>query len=399
MLGLKCGVDFKVDTILCKDVKDFILNVNKNNKNYFAKLTNGSVVTKNNTRILYDALLSDTNEFILDDNIKKKFPIMDGDDWKSIKQYMDSKLNKSNEDSVYKNFKQVFENKIINSINDISKLEPDKDKDYDNKKKTIENLRFYSNIDAKFNYLSNYESYKNECVKVIKLYYSAYLSILKKMLGSSFNDLLKSTDIRGDLYRYLNNYYKDNEPSTGYYSIIKKFNNNIKTVVTTNYTSICDRILGKKCIHIHGSMLEFEKLKTKEIKNINEFNDYDDIIFPYILIQSGIKPIIHPKQIKFLYDAYKSLSSSKYVIVLGYTFSCDDEHIINMFREILKKNNVRLVYLKYVEKDDNKESEKIKEVENGKLKKMFNCDDNKIIIEILRNIDDFEEILEIYKNK
>lgn len=211
------------------------------------------------------------------------------------------------------------------------------------------------------------------------------------MLGSSFNDLLKRTDIRGNLYRYLNNYYKDNEPSTGYYSIIKKFNNNIKTVVTTNYTSICDRILGKKCIHIHGSMLEFENLKTKEIKKINKFND-NDIIFPYILIQSGIKAIIHPQQIKFLYDAYKSLSSSKYVIVLGYTFSCDDEHIINMFREILKKNNVRLVYLKYVEKDDNKESKKIKEVENGKLKKMFNCDDNKIIIQILRNIDDFVEI-------
>ena len=137
--GMPSGADFKVDTILCKDVKDFILNVNKNNKNYFAKLTNGSVVTKNNTRILYDALLSDTNEFNFDDNIKENFPIMDADDWKSIKQYMDSKLNKSNEESVYKKFKQVFENKIINSINDISKLEPDKDKDkdYDNKKKQL----------------------------------------------------------------------------------------------------------------------------------------------------------------------------------------------------------------------------------------------------------------------
>ena len=121
--------------------------------------------------------------------------------------------------------------------------------------------------------------------------------------------------------------------------------------------------------------------------------------FPLYTDSKWYKPIINPTQMEIYVNAYKQLDNPDYILVLGYSFCNDDEHIINMFREILKKNNVRLVYLKYVEKDDNKESEKIKEVENGKLKKMFNCDDNKIIIEILRNIDDFKEILETYKNK
>lgn len=98
-------------------------------------------------------------------------------------------------------------------------------------------------------------------------------------------------------------------------------------------------------------------------------------------------------------NAYEQLVSADYILVLGYSFCNDDEHIINMFREVLKENNIRLVYLKYVEKDDNRKSEEIKMEENDKLKKMFNCDDTKIIVEILRNIDDFKEILEEYKNK
>lgn len=102
---------------------------------------------------------------------------------------------------------------------------------------------------------------------------------------------------------------------------------------------------------------------------------------------------------KIYVNAYEQLDSADYILVLGYSFCNDDEHIINMFREILKKDNVRLVYLKNVEKDDNRKSEEIKEVEKGKLKKMFNCDVKKIIVELLRNVDDFKEILETYKNK
>ena len=383
------GAKFKSETILCKNTVPFIENMNSlNGTVYEKKFRNGAFIRSNSTNILYQSYKE------LSDNRKKEMKkLLDEGENNVLDKYVlyrESKKEYTDKEkkSIKDDFLNLFIKKVYNPI-----------KTGENPK-IIEFLSFYSSIDSDFNYLRLPEIYINECCNVIKLYYSAYLSILSKLVGNDvITKLQNEKDIRSKLLEeYKNGIEKVKERKSTYYSILKEVDY-IDSIVTTNYTTIIDELFENQTIyHLHGKMLDFENLYTKEIKELNDFKK-EDIIFPYILIQSGIKPIINPKQMKIYVNAYEQLVSADYILVLGYSFCNDDEHIINMFREVLKENNIRLVYLKYVEKDDNRKSEEIKMEENDKLKKMFNCDDTKIIVEILRNIDDFKEILEEYKNK
>lgn len=384
------GPKFKSETILCKNTVPFIENMNSlNGTAYEKKFRNGAFIRSNSTNILYQSYKE-----LSDDRKKEMKKLLDEGENNALDKYVlyrESKKEYTDKEkkSIKDDFSNLFIKKVYNPV-----------KSGENPK-IIEFLSFYSSIDSDFNYLRLPDTYINECCNVIKLYYSAYLSILSKLVG---NDVIfklqnEKEDIRSKLLEeYKNGIEKVKERESTYYSIIKEVDY-IDTIVTTNYTTIIDELFeNQEIYHLHGTMLDFENLYTRKIKKLDEFNK-EDIIFPYILIQSGIKPIINPKQMEIYVNAYKQLDSADYILVLGYSFCNDDEHIINMFRELLKKDNVRLVYLKYVEKNDNRESKKIKKEENGKLKKMFNCDGKKTIVELLRNIDDFEEILETYKNK
>lgn len=256
------GAKFKSETILCKNTVPFIENMNSlNGTVYEKKFRNGAFIRSNSTNILYQSYKE------LSDNRKKEMKkLLDEEENNVLNKYVsyrESKKEYTDEEkkSIKSDFANLFIKRVYNPI-----------KSGENPK-IIEFLSFYSSIDSDFNYLRLSDTYINECCNVIKLYYSAYLSILSKLVGNDvIFKLQNEKDIRSKLLEeYKNGIEKVKERKSTYYSILKEVDY-IDSIVTTNYTTIIDELFDNKEIyHLHGMMLDFENLYTKEIKKLDEF--------------------------------------------------------------------------------------------------------------------------------
>ncbi|OLA09607.1 MAG: hypothetical protein BHW12_03945 [Coprobacillus sp. 28_7] len=363
---LPSGPTFKKNIILSKNAKSVFELLNK--KTF--KIIDGILLRYNANSTLYQTLTETQNNeikctSIFNDNV--------------IKNYMNYKKNNTNEDKnkISKKFQNLFKRNIYDALKN-NKTENEILKFY------LENLSFCSYVDSLFNYLRDYNMYPKECSRVVKLYFSAFLSIVSKLgVDDDFIDENKNNDILTNRMK-LNNLINDsinkiidkeqkernsrqkkcNDNDLNYYVIIKdliseiqKEKANKKNIyfITTNYTEICQRVINinnDDIAYVHGKLDLFENLDTKEIKHITEFNE-NDIIFPYLMIQSGIKPIISPYQLNEWFKAICFVNKSKYVVLIGYGINSDDEHITNVLRYYVKDRKILIfIYSKYDEDKD-----------------------------------------------
>lgn len=249
----------------------------------------------------------------------------------------------------------------------------------------------YSYIDSLFNYLRTPNKYKTETAKVMKLYYSAFNSVFTKLgIQLDSNDIMENRRKLQDglkdtkLFEKLENWSAEKL----YYRIIKKYKTELGKifdvdVITTNYTPFAEQIIEleeKDIAYVHGKLMWFEDVETKEVKNISEFKE-DRIIFPFIFVQSGIKPVVSPIQIKEYAKSVNFLENAEYIIVLGYGINSDDEHIVNMLRDCKGKEK-KIIYLNH------NKGEEVEVKEN--LEKLLGKESN---LEI-RGTDELEKVLE-----
>lgn len=131
-----------------------------------------------------------------------------------------------------------------------------------------------------------------------------------------------------------------------YYNIIK--NREIR-VVTMNYTTLCEGISGlcdDKVAHVHGKFGWFESAKKLQVFDIEKEELPEEILFPYIFIQSGVKPVVDEKQ---LYEYAKMLNffhESQVLLIVGYRINYDDNHINSLIRSFMKEGK-KLVFFDY----------------------------------------------------
>ncbi len=387
--GMCNGNDFKRDTILCVGAADFLKNFNNNNER-FNKVTNSKFIRSDSTNILYQSCKelndSDLNDF--------KSLIGSNEDRNTIEDYAKYRKgefggdeNKTKRNTIKEKFKILYKEKVYNPI--AAGKTPE----------ILKYLSFYSTIDSDFNYLRLPDIYVNECNNVMKLYFSAYLSILKNIVSKRcYKDIVKkggTINKKDFIEKYEEKIKEIADPTKdSYYKTIKENINSINCIVTTNYTTILDSIINdsEKCIHIHGEMNKFEDLYSKQILNGEDLTE-DSIVFPYIAIQSGVKPVINEYQIERYHKAFDELKKSKIIIVLGYSFSSDDEHIISFFKSLLKGGKHKIYYLYYV-KDVNNESDKVfTEEATKKLTSIFAELSEKIEVKILSGHKSFKEHL------
>ena len=229
--------------------------------------------------------------------------------------------------------------------------------------KLIKVIKFYTQVDEEFNYLRLPEKYTDKCAKIMCYYFSVLVAIYEiqaeKIKGNTClekrNFLL--TEIEKEEMNRLKLENKDR-----YYNILEnclKYKNSDVSVkiVTTNYTGIVSKILkkylndGEDIFHIHGKYDLFENLNTKEIDEITNFEE-NDIIFPFLLMPSGVKPIINLKEIKMIEKGLEALSDSDIVVILGYSLKNEDEYILNTIRKRIKLNKTTFIfeYMNSVEK-------------------------------------------------
>lgn len=175
---------------------------------------------------------------------------------------------------------------------------------------------------------------------VVACYARAYLLLTGEMVKKTEKQALTKKDYCDMLENPLKYYekWKNIHSKDSYYEIIKncsKAGNNV-SVVTTNYTPICEDVTGIKDIaYVNGRLNWFEspyELKVYDITQESQKPAKDDIWFPYIFIQSGVKPIIEEKQITEYGKMIKYLNRAETIIIVGYRINADDNHINSFLR-------------------------------------------------------------------
>lgn len=419
-IGMSSGAEFQRKTILAKDAKTIANFLNNN-----LDIDSRSFLSWNSSSSLYQTIKRTNNTYKFNDDYQKiindYLDYKDEIDEKNKKDEIDEKKLKEKRKLITDKFLELYRTEIYDKLENY-KSEKNVN-EYSILEWFLENGCFYSFADSLFNYLSNPEMYKKEVSKVIKLYYSAYsciLSDLNKKSNDKFEnfELIKEfknnnnnnqeddlCEIRKQFVKHIHKLqkniiynYKQSEKEIYYKIISKKFENKLNdvNVVTTNYTNFSQKIIGLKdenIAYVHGKLDLFESLKSKHVGPIDEFSA-DEVIIPFIFVQSGIKPVINTRQIKELAKAVDMILESEYLIVLGYGLNFDDEHIVNFLRERIR-NRKKIIYFIYCDKENKMN------IEKSKINKLL-VNENKDLIEyhLLSNTNssnDFKEILDKLK--
>lgn len=197
---------------------------------------------------------------------------------------------------------------------------------------------------------------------VLAYYTRAYLEIVRGLLQGNdemeyYKQILENPDgIVKKIEKSLSTDQRFHQ-NCSYYSILKKYNNHCK-VITTNYTPICEEItdVDKDDIaYVHGKIGWFESAYRRKVYDVNHCDEKlpdDDLLFPYLFIQSGIKPVIEEKQIKEYGKAIQFLEDTERIIVVGYRINADDNHLNAMLSSAIRRKNKTFCYLDFDDKSE-----------------------------------------------
>lgn len=190
---------------------------------------------------------------------------------------------------------------------------------------------------------------------VVACYARAYLLLTGEMVKKTENRNLAPKDYFDMLKNPLKYYRKWSDIQSkkeSYYDVIKNCGDGINdiSVITTNYTPICENITGIKDIaYVNGRLNWFEsayELKVYDIIGEAERPRNGDIWFPYIFIQSGVKPIIEEKQITEYAKMMNYIKQAETIIIVGYRINADDNHINSFLRSAVLSNK-KVFYLNH----------------------------------------------------
>lgn len=147
------------------------------------------------------------------------------------------------------------------------------------------------------------------------------------------------------------NYAEIDNKEGNYYSVIcKEYPES--SVLTTNYTPFVAHYFDKRNVYLSGRVSEFEYPTKNLVKDIvrEGIEEDEDIcfVFPFLMTQAPIKPIITPKQIEEYYTAIQILAKTDVLVIIGYSLGEADNHINAILRDYMIKGTKRLIYCDYV---------------------------------------------------
>ncbi len=230
--------------------------------------------------------------------------------------------------------------------------------------------------------------------KLLNFYWSAFFSIATPITDSLYDGKRSYEENKYEYtLEHLNDvisvmfsdgHIKQTLGSESYYSALR---GKADWVLTTNYTPYAAAIVDgneSQISWLSGKLSQFEHLPDLE------FVDYslpghsikpNDFVFPYLLCQSPVKPVISLAQVDEYAKASEALRNSDEIAVLGYSFCKADAHICSMVGESMRSNDRRkLVYFSYVDKDSEFNKEEIAVDLQKKLRVAQTIVDNQIEI-------------------
>lgn len=201
---------------------------------------------------------------------------------------------------------------------------------------------YFGTIETHFSSLLNPGRRNVSFWKLVNYYWSAFFSVSRSLIhkarpitrglhGSDYysyvlNDLknIVTEVTRGDLYG-------DAECAKTYYGELGGL---FDHVITTNYTDLSTKLSAKdggRPIHISGALWQFESPRSLTIRDIrDDGEDADSFIFPYLLTQVPVKPIVCWEQASELSRMVEALNETRDLFVLGYSFCRNDAHVASI---------------------------------------------------------------------
>lgn len=177
-------------------------------------------------------------------------------------------------------------------------------------------------------------------------------------------------------HEYIIKQKPDSIPNEGYYHDVKNFidsGGEVSVIGTSNYNSLFQEINNEinlpqiSVFHLNGSTKDFYNPYKNEVIQINDRDNYnrEQILVPFMLTQSGLKPLTSVEMSRRYVDLFDAYKDSDIIISVGFGFNKDDSHINGLFRELVEKENKKL----FVVTIDPKETTQA-------LKKKLRLDDN-----------------------
>ena len=206
--------------------------------------------------------------------------------------------------------------------------------------------------------------------RLINYFWTAYFAIAYPLLGlgepnrQAYNELL--CDLHGTIDRIYDKNRIERLVCGKYYDILhNKYPDSV--AVTTNYTPFIESVWGKEnSVYLAGKLSQMEDPTTFEILDIREErqNLENRFLFPYMMTQALVKPIIGPEQIDEYSRFSDCLSKADTLVIVGYSLGSADNHINSFIRKFLK-NGGRLIYCAYKDNKRVTENQRRKEVLNA----------------------------------
>lgn len=202
-------------------------------------------------------------------------------------------------------------------------------------------------IDEKFNALRKLPL-NTKAKKVINTYTSIFILMLKSLYEIPENFVWNYENIIDLLDKPYN---KIDLNMRSYYKVLK--NSGLKcNIITTNYTDICKKVLGKNVCYLHGNLKWFEDYKKLTIYDCSVKSEREKIakgkhIFPFLLIPSGVKPLVCKKELSMFFEFSNILEKTEILCVLGYCFNSEDNHINSFVADWLRNPQHTMFYFNY----------------------------------------------------
>lgn len=214
---------------------------------------------------------------------------------------------------------------------------------------------FFDSLDEKMNDLRNAKLNTNG-KRIINAYATIFIMMMREMY-----DLEKFTWNFNEVFSILREGNKKiNYDIKSYYQILKELmpinhepEEHEVFFATTNYTDIAEKVLGRNITYLHGRLNWFEDYQHLMVYDCLDDAEYQEALkhtktlVPFIMIPSGIKPIICKKQIEEFHKFIDNLDNSDVLCVLGYKFNSEDNHINSIIAEWLRISHKKLLYFNY----------------------------------------------------
>ncbi len=147
---------------------------------------------------------------------------------------------------------------------------------------------------------------------------------------------------------------KIDREASGYYhemGVLNSGDHEIVGIGTANYNNLVEEIadasIERSAIyHLNGSLNDFyNPYKNTVIKALDEEVPPDQIHVPFMLTQSGVKPLTSINMSRRYVELYDRLKTADAIVAIGYNFNIDDNHINGLFRQLVEDENRTLFWV------------------------------------------------------